>query len=294
VYILDNSLQPVPIGVVGELHIGGDGLSRGYLNRSELTAEKFIPHPFSEEEGDRIYKTGDLARYRPDGEIECLGRIDHQVKLRGFRIELGEIEARMKDVEAINNCVVVLREDRPGDQRLAVYYVAREGYTVSVSDLRSHLHTKLPDYMVPQHFVELPSIPLTPNGKVDRKALPKPEAEKLTEKPYVAPRSETERAITAIWREVLKIDQVGIHDNFFELGGHSLLMVQVLSKVKDLIKQNVSMVTLFKYPTIGSFCRSLTGFQAERPAFLKASVRAKRQQQMLMRKREMRQIQRGL
>ena len=250
VYILDNTLQPVPIGVVGELHIGGDGLSRGYLNRPELTAEKFIPHPFSEEEEDRIYKTGDLSRYRPDGEIECLGRIDHQVKLRGFRIELGEIEARMKDVEAINNCVVVLREDRPGDQRLAAYYVAREGRTVSVTDLRSHLHMKLPEYMVPQYFVELPSIPLTPNGKVDRKALPQPDVDGVSDREYVAPRTEIEQKIAAIWQEVLKQEKVGAQDDFFELGGHSLLAIQVMARVNRVFNVQVPLRRFFEARTV--------------------------------------------
>ena len=172
IYILDNSLQPTPVGVAGELHIGGDGLARGYLNRPELTAEKFIPNPFGNDPQSRLYKTGDLARYRADGAIECLGRIDHQVKVRGFRIELGEIESRIKEMEAVGNCVVVLREDRPGDQRLVAYYVRRRICKRFDARVRRICNAKLPDYMVPQHFVELDPIPLTPNGKVDRKALP--------------------------------------------------------------------------------------------------------------------------
>jgi len=251
VYILDNTLQLVPTGVLGELHIGGDGLSRGYLNRPELTAEKFIPHPFSQDPGARIYKTGDLARYRPDGTIECLGRMDHQVKLRGFRIELGEIEARMKEVEGVGNCVVVLREDRPGDHRLVAYYVGREGGTVTVSDMRSYLRLKLADYMVPQHFMELPSIPLTPNGKVDRKSLPKPEADGALEQGYVAPRSDTEEKVAAIWQEVLNRGKVGVHDNFFELGGHSLLATQVMSRITCLFGIQLPLKSLFETKTLG-------------------------------------------
>ena len=180
IYILDKSLQPVPTGVAGELHIGGDGLAGGYWNRPELTAEKFIADPFGEDPKARIYKTGDLARYRPDGSIECLGRIDNQVKVRGFRIELGEIEATLAKLDEVNQCAVAVREDRPGDQRLVAYYVAKRDGEVSISDWRKYLHTQLPEYMVPQHFVRLESMPLTPNGKVDRKALPKPEADNVS------------------------------------------------------------------------------------------------------------------
>ena len=253
IYILDSSLQPVPRGVVGELYIGGDGLSRGYLNRPELTAEKFIAHPFSEDAGARIYMTGDLARYRQDCKIECLGRIDHQVKLRGFRIELGEIEAHIKDVQAVNNCVVLLREDYPGDRRLVAYYVPKQGYSVSISDLRGHLIMKLPDYMVPQHFLELASIPLTPNGKVDRNALPKPEAKRVADKEYVAPRSEAEHKVATIWQEVLKLEKVGLHDNFFDLGGNSLLAIQLMSRIAETFKIVMSLNSLLEAQTIEQF-----------------------------------------
>ena len=251
IYILDNSLQLTPVGVAGELHIGGEGLARGYLNRPELTAEKFIPHPFSTDPNARVYKTGDLARYRSDGTIECLGRIDHQVKVRGYRIELGEIESRIKEVEAVGNCVVVLREDRPGDQRLTAYYVPRDGQAVSVFEVRRHLQAKLPEYMVPQHFVELASIPLTPNGKVDRKALPKPEADSASEQGYVAPRTETEQKIAAVWQEVLNREKVGVHDDFFELGGHSLLATQVMSRVNRLFNIQLPLRKLFETRTVG-------------------------------------------
>jgi acyl-CoA synthetase (AMP-forming)/AMP-acid ligase II/acyl carrier protein len=258
-YILDSSLQPVPLGVVGELYIGGDGLSHGYLNRPELTAENFIPHPFSEDAGARIYITGDLARYRPDGKIECLGRIDQQVKLRGFRIELGEIEARIKEVDAVNNCVVVLREDRPADTRLVAYYVVRDEQAVEVSDIRRPLQAKLPDYMVPQHFMELAAIPLTPNGKVDRKALPKPEAAGALEQGYVAPRTPIEAGIAEIWQSVLKLDRVGIHDNFFDLGGHSLLATRVVSRVRQEFHVDLRLMDFFKMPTIAGLAKGLEG-----------------------------------
>ncbi|MGA2228491.1 MAG: amino acid adenylation domain-containing protein, partial [Syntrophobacteraceae bacterium] len=263
IYILDNSLQPLPIGLVGELHIGGDGLSRGYLNRPELTAEKFIPHPLSDKPGARIYKTGDLARYRPDGSIECLGRIDHQVKLRGFRIELGEIEARIKDIEAVSNCVVALREDRPGDRRLVAYYVARDGAAISVPDARGYLQSKLPEYMVPQHFAKLEAIPLTPNGKVDKKALPKPVLEELSQEMFVAPRTEVESAVASVWQQVLKVDRVSVNSNFFELGGHSLLMVQVLNRIRGFSDKNIPIMALFQHPTIASLANYLAGQQPD-------------------------------
>jgi amino acid adenylation domain-containing protein len=287
-YILDKQLQPLPGGIVGELHIGGDGLSRGYLNRPELTAEKFIAHPFNEDPKARIYKTGDLARYRSNGMIECLGRIDHQVKLRGFRIELGEIEARIKDVDSVRNCVVVVREDHPGDQRLVAYYVDRDGQGVSHSDLIRYLHTKLPDYMVPQQFEKLQSIPLTPNGKVDRKALPKPNFEIEAQRNYVPPQTESEIAISAIWKQVLKIEKPSIHDNFFELGGHSLLMAQVFSKVKGIGATNVPMIALFQYPTIASFSKYLAGRQTDRSSLQQASDRAKMKEENIMRQKELR------
>jgi acyl-coenzyme A synthetase/AMP-(fatty) acid ligase/acyl carrier protein len=257
IYILDPSLQPVPVGVAGELHIGGDGLARGYWNRPELTAEKFIADPFSTDSEARIYKTGDLARYRADGSIECLGRIDHQVKVRGFRIELGEIEATLAKLDGVGQCAVALREDQPGDQRLVAYYVAGDNQMVSPAEWRTYLRTQLPDYMVPQHFVKLTSMPLTPNGKVDRRALPKPEVEAACGKAFVAPRTEIERAIAEIWKEVLRIETVGVHDNFFDLGGHSLLATQMVNKIRVLLGKKISLVALFQFPSIGALCDHL-------------------------------------
>jgi acyl-CoA synthetase (AMP-forming)/AMP-acid ligase II/acyl carrier protein len=250
IYILDRHLQPVPVGVPGELYIGGDGLSRGYLDRPELTAERFIVNPFNDVSGSRIYKTGDLAKYLPDGNIEVLGRLDFQVKVRGFRIELGEIESQIKGLEAVSNCVVVLREDRPTDQRLAAYYVCKDGQTVSESEVRRQLQANLPEYMVPQHFEELSSIPLTPNGKVDRQALPKPQAAGASEQGYVAPRTEAEQEIAAVWQAVLNCERVGVNDDFFELGGHSLLATQVISRINKLFNIQLPLRRFFEAKTI--------------------------------------------
>jgi amino acid adenylation domain-containing protein len=263
VYILDKSLQPVPIGVAGELHIGGDGLARGYLNRPELTAEKFIADPFNEDLKARVYKTGDLARYRPDGSIECLGRIDHQVKVRGYRIELGEIEEALGKLDEVNQCAVAVREDQPGDQRLVAYYVAKGDGEVSTSKWGNYLRTQLPEYMVPQHFVKLESMPLTPNGKVDRKALPKPETGTASDKEYIAPRTDIERTIAEIWKEVLKQDRVGVHDDFFELGGHSLLATQIMSQIDNAFNITLSLRSLFETPTVSSLAEIIAQKQIE-------------------------------
>ena len=275
VYLLDDCLQPVPVGVHGELYVGGAGLARGYLNRPDLTAERFIPSPFRP--GEVLFKTGDLGRCLADGSIQYLGRRDHQVKIRGFRVELGEVEARIKEVEAVADGVVVLREDRPEDTSLVAYYVVREGQAVETSDVRRHLQAKLPEYMVPQHFVELASLPLTPNGKVDRKALPRPEADSVLEQGYVAPRTETEQKIAAVWQEVLSREKVGVHDNFFDIGGFSLLMAKVQNKLQKDLNKPISMVTLFQYPTIGSLCNYLCSSEDSQGLFQKINERAKRQ-----------------
>jgi aspartate racemase len=251
IYILDRSLQPVPIGVPGELHIGGVGLARGYLDRPELTKEKFIANPFSADPTSRLYKTGDLARYLPDGNIEFLGRIDDQVKIRGFRIELGEIESVLGQYGAIRQAVVLAREDHPGDKRLVAYAVASPGSNPSASELRSYLQQKLPEYMIPSAYLVLDELPLTPNGKVDRKALPAPDQTRpeLNEA-FTAPRTATEAVLAGIWSEVLKVDKVGIHDNFFDLGGHSLLAVRVANLIKKRIGRTVRVSSIFQAPTV--------------------------------------------
>ena len=236
-YVLDSHLQVVPVGVPGELHVAGAGVTGGYWNRPDLTAERFIANPFSPTPGESLYKTGDLARFLPDGNIEYLGRIDHQVKVRGFRIELGEIEAALVSHPAVGEAVVIAREDTPGDQRLVTYYTAVEtsapdAAALDAEHLRAHLLARLPEYMVPAAYVRLTSMPLTPTGKLDRKALPAPEADAYAVHGYEAPRGEIETALAASWSEVLKLERVGRHDNFFELGGHSLLAVILIERMR--------------------------------------------------------------
>ncbi len=242
IYILDSHLQPVPPGVPGELHIGGTGLARGYLNRPELTNEKFIPNPFARSRGaeeqkffpipnPRLYKTGDLVRYLPDGNIEYIGRIDNQVKIRGFRIELGEIETALSQHGDVQASCVVAREDIPADKRLVAYVVGHHDCTPTINDLRHFLKVKLPEYMVPNAIIILEYLPLTPNGKVDHRALPAPDLHSEPKDKYVAPRTPVEEMLAQIWAQVLKVEQVGIYNNFFELGGHSLLGTQLLSRI---------------------------------------------------------------
>ncbi|MEH2059372.1 MAG: amino acid adenylation domain-containing protein [Nostoc sp.] len=260
IYILDQNLQPVPVGVPGELHIGGAGLARGYLNRPELTQEKFIPNPFN---NSKLYKTGDLARYLPDGNIEYLGRIDNQVKIRGFRIELGEIEAALSQHPHVQASYVIAREDTPGDKRLVAYIVPQPQVTLVISELRSDLKKKLPDYMVPSAIVILESLPLTPNGKIDRRALPAPEpSSELLEK-YVAPRNPIEEILSLIWQQVLKVELVGRHDNFFELGGHSLLATQLISRVRSSLKVELPLRSLFAAPTIAELSYNIQRLQLQ-------------------------------
>ncbi len=261
VYILDSHLQPVPIGVPGELHIAGAGLAKGYLNRPELTQEKFIPNPFEKDEvipptplnkggnePSKLYKTGDLARYLPDGKIEYLGRIDNQVKLRGFRIELGEIEALLNQNEAVQSSCVIVREDNLGDKRLVAYVVPQPEINLTINEIRQFLRAKLPDYMVPTAFVLLDTFPLTPNGKIDRRALPVPDLQSQGE--YIAPRNPIEEKMAQIWAEVLKLKRVSIEDNFFELGGHSLLATQVISRLQETFEIVLPLRYLFESPTI--------------------------------------------
>ena len=250
VYILDEQLQPVPIGVPGELHIGGAQASRGYLNRPELTTEKFIPNPFSTIKGNRIYKTGDLARYLPNGDLEYLGRIDHQVKVRGFRIELGEIEAAIAQNPAVRETVVTTKEDLVNSKQIIAYVVLQEQQKLTISELREFLASKLPSYMVPAALVTLEALPLTPNGKVDRKALPALEKNcPELEKTYVAPQTIVEKQLAIIWAEVLGLENVGIFDNFFTLGGDSILSIQVIAKA-TLIGLHLTPKQLFQHQTI--------------------------------------------
>jgi amino acid adenylation domain-containing protein len=258
VYVLDERMQPVPAGVPGELFVGGVGLSRGYVNRPDLTAERFVPDPLSAEPGGRLYRTGDLVRYRADGNIEFLGRIDHQVKIRGFRIELGEIEAALARHAAVGGAAVILYED-DGERRLVGYVVARDGVEISWDELRGFLRGSLPDYMVPAAFVALDALPLTANGKLDRRALPAPKTERQIETASVEPRSPLEQQIAAIWKEVLGFAEVGVEDNFFDLGGYSLLLVQVHERLCTLLERDLPVIRLFQYPTIASLAAHIAG-----------------------------------
>ncbi|WP_144028932.1 non-ribosomal peptide synthetase, partial [Paenibacillus tyrfis] len=251
VYIVDACNQLLPVGVAGELCIAGAGLARGYLNRADLTAEKFVTNPFVS--GERMYKTGDLARWLPDGSIEYLGRVDHQVKIRGYRIELGEVEARLLNVEHIQEAIVLAREDEAGQQHLCAYFVGERQLTLS--HIREALSAKLPGYMIPTYFVQLERMPLTPNGKVDRKALPAPEGSVPTGTEYVAPRTATEARLAQIWQEVLGLPSVGVQDNFFEVGGHSLRATQMVSRIHKELDGGISLREVFESPTIEQLAR---------------------------------------
>ncbi|MGF9917693.1 non-ribosomal peptide synthetase, partial [Paenibacillus ehimensis] len=235
VWILDGEQRLVPIGVAGELHISGAGVARGYNRRPELTAEKFVPNPY--EDGGRMYKTGDLARWLPDGTIEYLGRIDHQVKIRGYRIELGEVESGLMSVAAVREAVVIARENESGEKDLCAYYVADE--PLAAVGLRAELAAKLPGYMIPSYFVQVERMPLTPNGKLDRKALPEPEGGVETGTAYVAPRTPLEAKLAQIWQDVLKLPRVGVQDNFFDIGGHSLRATTLVAKMHQELQVKV-------------------------------------------------------
>ena len=329
VYLLDSHLQPVPVGVPGEVHIGGVGLARRYLNRPELTAERFIPNPFApptrgggQGGEERLYKTGDLARYLPAGNIEFLGRIDHQVKVRGFRIELGEIEAVLRQHPALQEAVVLAREDEPGDpstslrtsKRLVAYVVptderrrTKDEASVStiapplpdqvsssvlcpsslLNELRSFLKARLPKYMVPSAFVTLDALPLTPNGKVDRKALPAPKSDRPElETTYVMPQTEVERAVASVWQAVLGVENVGIHDNFFDLGGHSLMVAKVHNQLQQIFKRDLPIVEMFRYPTIGALAKYLSREPGDQPSVQRSLDRASKQKEAIKRQKQ--------
>ena len=262
VYILDAHLQPTPIGVPGELYIGGDGVSRGYLNRPELNAERFVQDPFSRNPGKTFYRTGDVARYLPDGAIEFFGRIDHQVKIRGFRIELGEIEAELVASPAVKEAVVLVREDHPGDKRLVAYLIPAKESAPSVNMLRGTLQERLPDYMIPTLFVFLDAFPLTPNGKIDRRALPVPDEDRA-EDVHVPPRTPIEQKLTEIWTETLGLERIGVHHNFFECGGHSLLATQVTFRIRQSFGVDLPVRALFESPTVAGLAEAIVAKQLE-------------------------------
>ncbi len=257
-HILDANMQEVSYGTEGELYIGGEGLARGYFQREELTADKFVADPFSATPGARMYRTGDLARYRADGNVEFLGRLDHQVKIRGFRIELGEIEAVLEQHQDVRQAVVLAREDTPGDKRLVAYVVPESGKTFDPNVLLAHAGAQLPDYMTPSAFVQMAVLPLTPNGKVDRKALPLPKLEDLqSDVAYVAPRDATEKKLVALWEEVLGVHPIGVNSNFFELGGRSVLAARLFTKIAHTFHREVPLAVLFRSPTIALLAEQL-------------------------------------
>ena len=257
-YVLDPAHHLVPAGVAGELYIGGAGLARGYHRQPGQTAERFIPHPFSRQPGERLYRTGDLARFRADGNVEFLGRVDEQVKIRGFRIEVGEVETVLAQHEGVRESVVIAREDERGSTRLIAYVVSNNG-ELQPADLRNYLKQRLAEYMVPSGFVVLDTLPRTPNGKVDRRALPEGDGARADDGAvYIAPRSSMERTIAGIWQELLKVEKVGMTDNFFGLGGHSLLLVNAQSKVTEALRVKISMVEMFKYPTVSALAEFLS------------------------------------
>ncbi|HEX2962083.1 MAG TPA: amino acid adenylation domain-containing protein, partial [Ignavibacteriales bacterium] len=252
-YVLDRNLEPLAPGLTGELYVGGKGLARGYLKRPDVTAEKFIPDPFSKIPGQRLYKTGDMARFLPDGNVEFLGRMDNQIKLRGLRVELGEIETAVSEFDNVRDSVVIAREDTPGDKKIVAYIVTRDGNTIPAPELKHFLADRLPEYMIPSAFVMLEKLPVTPNGKVDRRALPAPDVNEIMkemESNYVAPRSAADGVIASIWSGVLKVPKVGINDNFFELGGHSLLATQVISRIRTAFNIEIPLRSIFENPTV--------------------------------------------
>ncbi len=311
IYLLQKDDRPVPVGVPGELYIGGICLARGYLNRPELTVEKFIPNPFLNQENglenaenrsvssllpssffllpsaNRLYKTGDLARYLPDGNIEYIGRIDGQVKIRGFRIELGEIETALAKHQAVKQAVVLAREDAPGDKRLVAYIVANPDEQLAIAELRPYLQGQLPDYMVPAIFMTVEAMPKTPSGKIDRRALPVPDSQRQElSQSYAAPQSELERLLAGVWSKLLKLDRVGIHDNFFEIGGNSLMTLQVAVQVRDLLSTDLPVVKLFQYPTIAQLANYLDRGKSANESTNKFQDRADRQKAAFKRQKQ--------
>jgi acyl-CoA synthetase (AMP-forming)/AMP-acid ligase II/aryl carrier-like protein len=256
VYVLDAHGQPAPVGVTGEIHIGGAGVARGYLSRPALTAARFVPDPFGGAPGARLYRTGDLGRWRTDGTLEFLGRNDFQVKVRGFRIELGEIEARLAEYPGVRETVVLAREDTPGDQRL-VAYIAGAGEALDAERLRAHLSARLPEALVPAAYVRLEAFPLTPNGKVNRRALPAPERDAYATRAYEAPRGPVEEALAAIWTELLGVDGVGRWANFFELGGHSLRAVTLIERLRQR-GLHAEVRAVFTAPTLAALAATVS------------------------------------
>jgi len=284
VFVVDGLMEPVPVGVAGELCIGGRNLARGYLNRAELTAERFVEHPFDSSPGARVYRTGDLVRFRGDGVIDYLGRLDHQVKLRGFRVELGEIEQALLSVDGVDGAVVVAR-DVGGDTRL-VGYVSGVGVP-AVGELIGFLRGVLPDYMVPGVFVELDGIPLSPNGKVDRGALPEPGVVRPDlGVVFEAPVGGLESVIAGVWADLIGVERVGVNDNFFDLGGHSLLLVEARSRLQERLDREIPLVEFFQFPTVRSLASHLDDASTDEDRLTGARQRAQHRRAALASRRE--------
>ena len=290
-FVLDANLEPAPIGVPGELYVGGVGLARGYLKRPELTAERFVRHPFSADLSARLYRTGDLVRFLPDRRLEFLGRVDHQVKVRGFRIELSEIESHLAQHADVRDVVVVAREDRPGDKRLVAYVVSRSERT-SASALRDFLKLRVPAYMVPSAFVVLDRLPTLASGKLDRAAFPPPDGVRPEDETFVAPQTAMERTVSEVWQKLLELDRIGIDDNFFDLGGHSLLIVRLQAKLQQVLNRQVSVIELFQFPTVRTLASHLAGSahtMAGDREFADAARRAERQRETGRRRGDLRE-----
>jgi amino acid adenylation domain-containing protein len=271
-YVLDKNFGPVAVGVTGELYIGGIGLARGYLGRADLTAERFVPNPFGAK-GERLYRTGDLGRYLADGNIEYLGRTDHQVKLRGFRIELGEIESALNQHPAVRESVVTVCGNKQEDRRLVAYCVRTSGSQSMAGELQADLRRTLPDYMVPATFVFIDQMPLTSSGKINRRALPQPEA-RDSGTIFEAPRTTMEEKLAAMWTSILKLERVGIHDNFFRLGGHSLLAFQLISRVRDEFNVELPLTRVFEAPTLAELSRWISEEMEKGPSHIGSSIKA--------------------
>jgi amino acid adenylation domain-containing protein len=279
IHVLDELMEPAPLGIPGELYIGGAGLARGYLGQPELTAQRFVPSPFSATPGERLYRTGDLARYRPDGNLEFLGRIDDQVKISGHRIEPREVEEVIQSHPAVQQAAVVVNEEM-GLTRLAAYIVPRAGQSVNAFDLKRQIRQKLPEPMVPAAIVEIKELPLTASGKVDRKRLPKAESIKTsTAEPAKAPRTEIERFIAEIWQEHLQVANIGVDDNFFDLGGHSMMILPIHERLAVRFGEQITVIDLFSYPSISALAKYLEHPQDDAPLELVAQERADRQLQ---------------
>ncbi|MCA9898612.1 MAG: LLM class flavin-dependent oxidoreductase [Ardenticatenaceae bacterium] len=293
IYILDAQMQPAPVGVAGDLYIGGDGVVRGYHNRPELTAERFVQDPFRSDADARMYATGDLARYRADGNIDFLGRADFQVKLRGYRIELGEIEALLNAQNGVREAVVTAREDTPGDKRLVAYVIMQPGQKLDGAALKEALRADLPEFMVPATYVPMTSFPLTPNKKTDRKALPAPDKVLVESQiAYVAPTNDLEQQIAEIWQRLLNVPQVGLNDNFFDLGGHSLLTVQAHRQLKEVVDKPISITDMFRFPTIRALADYLSeenGANGTQTAVEQSVDRAANRREAMMQRRNLRQ-----